>query len=89
VRAAENCRHENVTLTYLSQQGISRRELRAFLQSPESNALFQQISKSMGCAGCLTICCAIVRYHGSSIRKGLFRMGEGNGGEEQRGPGAG
>ena len=33
------------------------------------------MSKSIGCIGCLTICCAMVRNHGSSMRKGLFRNG--------------
>ena len=31
--------------------------------------------KSIGCVGCLTICRAIVRKCGSSMRKGLFRNG--------------
>ena len=31
--------------------------------------------KSIGCIGCLTICCAMVRNHGSSLMKALFRNG--------------
>ena len=45
------------------------------LSRSSPSTVFQQMLKSIGCSGCLTICCAIVRKCGSSMRKGLFRYG--------------